>query len=122
MSSLTQHNAALKASECLTQLRSQVPESQHKALQQVETLYNKKWVFAFAVASHILICGPPRRLFAHRLYHQLTNAIIELAHQQEFAPILIPLYRNFITQFETNLNALRLVEIAALAASQFPRS
>ncbi|KAI9262370.1 hypothetical protein BDA99DRAFT_438760 [Phascolomyces articulosus] len=56
-------------------------------------------------------------LYERKLWHQLTQSILEFFNQPESAPLQIPLFRQFITEWENKINKLSLVSIALKAAN-----
>lgn len=70
----------------------------------------------------------PRVAFAHawcsvpvRLWHQLTQSILEFFEQPESTPHQIPIFQQFIAEWESKINKLSLVQIALRAASNCTR-
>lgn len=53
-----------------------------------------------------------------KLWHELTEALIEYFNQPQSAPQRIPLYDTFIKSFADKINQLKLVTIGLSAASQ----
>ncbi|KAI9822895.1 MAG: 26S proteasome regulatory subunit [Thelocarpon impressellum] len=53
-----------------------------------------------------------------RLWHQLTEALVECFNQADSAPQRIPLYKTFVSSFADKINQLRLVTLGLSAASQ----
>lgn len=60
-------------------------------------------------------------LLAIRLWHQLTQSILEFFEQPESAPHQIPIFQQFIAEWESKINKLSLVQIALRAASNCAR-
>ncbi|KAJ3126494.1 26S proteasome regulatory subunit [Nowakowskiella sp. JEL0407] len=58
-------------------------------------------------------------LYDRKLWHQLTISIQKFVLLPSAAPYLIPLYENFITDFDKKLNQLSLVQYATRASRQF---
>jgi 26S proteasome regulatory subunit N9 len=57
-------------------------------------------------------------LWEQKLWHQLTDTLIEFFNHKESAPQRLPLYRNFILTFADKINQLKLVTLALSAATQ----
>jgi 26S proteasome regulatory subunit N9 len=57
-------------------------------------------------------------LWERKLWHQLTDILIDFFKHQESAPQRLPFYKTFILTFADKINQLKLVELALLAASQ----
>ncbi|TVY20012.1 putative 26S proteasome regulatory subunit rpn9 [Lachnellula arida] len=57
-------------------------------------------------------------LWERKLWHQLTETLLEFFKNQESAPQRLPFYKTFILTFADKINQLKLVELALLAASQ----
>ncbi len=53
-----------------------------------------------------------------KLWHQLTDSLIEFFHHPESVPQRLPFYKNFILTFADKINQLKLVTLALSAASQ----
>jgi hypothetical protein len=53
-----------------------------------------------------------------RLWHQLTTVLEQVVTHSELAPRLKALYDNFVTDFETKINQLKLVQFAIVVAAQ----
>jgi len=53
-----------------------------------------------------------------KLWHQLTDSLIEFFNHSESAPQRLPFYNNFILTFADKINQLKLVTLALSAASQ----
>ena len=52
-----------------------------------------------------------RNLYSRRLWHQLTQVLLKLVQRPELGPKLKEIYENAISEFETRLNPLSLVQI-----------
>ncbi|KAI9498470.1 hypothetical protein BDB00DRAFT_881288 [Zychaea mexicana] len=61
-------------------------------------------------------------LYERKLWHQLTQSILEFFNQPESAPLQIPLFRQFIAEWENKINKLSLVSIALKAANNCSKS
>ncbi|KAI9474215.1 MAG: PCI domain-containing protein [Benjaminiella poitrasii] len=59
-------------------------------------------------------------LYERKLWHQLTQAILEFFKNPESTPYRISLFQNFVAEWEEKINKLSLVSIALQAANQFP--
>jgi 26S proteasome regulatory subunit N9 len=57
-------------------------------------------------------------LWERKLWHQLTDTLIEFFNHKESAPQRLPLYRTFILTFADKINQLKLVTLALSAATQ----
>jgi len=57
-------------------------------------------------------------LWERKLWHQLTETLLEFFKYPESAPQRLPFYKTFILTFADKINQLKLVELALLAASQ----
>jgi len=53
-----------------------------------------------------------------KLWHELTDSLIEYFNHPESAPQRIPLYETFIKTFAGKINQLKLVTLGLSAASQ----
>ena len=53
-----------------------------------------------------------------KLWHELTDSLIEYFNHPESAPQRIPLYETFIKVFAGKINQLKLVTLGLSAASQ----
>ena len=53
-----------------------------------------------------------------RLWHQLTDVLIECFNRPESAPQRIPLYKTFVSSFADKINQLKLVTLGLSAATQ----
>jgi 26S proteasome regulatory subunit N9 len=57
-------------------------------------------------------------LWERKLWHQLTDTLIEFFNHKESASQRLPLYRTFILTFADKINQLKLVTLALSAATQ----
>jgi len=57
-------------------------------------------------------------LWEHKLWHQLTDALIDFFNLKESAHQRLPFYKTFILTFADKINQLKLVTLALSAASQ----
>lgn len=57
-------------------------------------------------------------LWERKLWHQLTDALIEFFGHKESAHQRLPFYKTFILTFADKINQLKLVTLALSAASQ----
>jgi 26S proteasome regulatory subunit N9 len=57
-------------------------------------------------------------LWERKLWHQLTDALIEFFNHKESALQRLPFYKTFILTFADKINQLKLVTLALSAASQ----
>lgn len=57
-------------------------------------------------------------LWERKLWHQLTDTLIEFFNQKESASQRLPFYRTFILTFADKINQLKLVTLALSAATQ----
>lgn len=57
-------------------------------------------------------------LWERKLWHQLTNTLVEFFNHPESAPQRLELYKVFILKFADKINQLKLVDLALKAASQ----
>lgn len=53
-----------------------------------------------------------------KLWHELTNTLVEFFNQQESASQRLSIYNTFIKTFAEKINQLRLVELGLKAATQ----
>lgn len=53
-----------------------------------------------------------------KLWHQLTDALVEFFSHPESAPQRLPFYRVFILKFADKINQLKLVDLALKAATE----
>lgn len=63
----------------------------------------------------ILTYSPPQL----RLWHQLTLKILEFFKEPESDSFKIPVFQQFVAEWEDKINKLSLVTIARQAATQF---
>ncbi|KAI6249977.1 putative 26S proteasome regulatory subunit rpn9 [Erysiphe necator] len=57
-------------------------------------------------------------LWERKLWHQLTDSLIEFFNEPESKSQRLPLYKSFILKFADKINQLKLVTLALTAASQ----
>ncbi|KAI8063183.1 hypothetical protein BC940DRAFT_307765 [Gongronella butleri] len=57
-------------------------------------------------------------LYERKLWHQLTQQILDLFKQPESGPLQVPIYQQFVAEWESKINRLALVTIALQAARQ----
>jgi 26S proteasome regulatory subunit N9 len=57
-------------------------------------------------------------LWERKLWHQLTDALVEFFNNKESAHQRLPIYKTFILTFADKINQLKLVTLALKAASQ----
>lgn len=57
-------------------------------------------------------------LFDRKLWHQLTDRLLEYYQRPESASQRLPIYHTFVVGFADKINQLKLVKIALLAATQ----
>lgn len=57
-------------------------------------------------------------LWERKLWHQLTDALVEFFQTKESAPQRLSFYKTFILTFADKINQLKLVTLALSAASQ----
>ena len=53
-----------------------------------------------------------------KLWHQLTDVLIEYFNNIASAPQRLPLFRNFILGFAEKINQLKFIDLGLLAATQ----
>merc|ERR1711937_389262 len=53
-----------------------------------------------------------------KLWHQLTDALVEFFNHPGSAPQRLPFYKTFILKFADKINQLKLVQLALKAAQQ----
>ncbi|GAB7356369.1 hypothetical protein MBLNU459_g7153t1 [Dothideomycetes sp. NU459] len=53
-----------------------------------------------------------------KLWHELTNVLVDFFHQDQSAPQRLPLYNTFIKSFAEKINQLKLVTLGLSTASQ----
>ena len=70
-------------------------------------------------AGHIEWWTAFEELYQKRLWHQLTKKVFEFVKTQNFGHLL-EFYENFISDFETKMNYLTLIEIIAYVLKQIP--
>ncbi|OAD77652.1 hypothetical protein PHYBLDRAFT_108812 [Phycomyces blakesleeanus NRRL 1555(-)] len=58
-------------------------------------------------------------LYERKLWHQLTLKVLEFFKEPASGPFQIPIYQQFVSQWEKQINALSLVSIALKAATHF---
>ena len=64
-------------------------------------LENRKWKMSILMWN----------FYSRRLWHQLTQVLLKLVQRPELRPKLKEIYENAISEFETRLNPLSLVQI-----------
>jgi 26S proteasome regulatory subunit N9 len=57
-------------------------------------------------------------LWERKLWHQLTNALLNFFNDDRSAPQRLPFYNNFVLKFADKINQLKLVDLALKAATQ----
>lgn len=57
-------------------------------------------------------------LFERKLWHELTEALVEFYKSEQSQAVRIPLYEVFISSFQNKINQLKLVTLGLIAASQ----
>ncbi|PVU85347.1 hypothetical protein BB559_007083 [Furculomyces boomerangus] len=65
------------------------------------------------------ICSELESLYERRLWHQLTEKVQEFFQDPRTAPFRISMYKNFISDWEKQMNKIMLVTFALYAAKQF---
>ena len=55
-----------------------------------------------------------------KLWHELTEALLQFYADPASAPQRLPLYHNFILSFAEKINQLSFVHLGLLAATQYP--
>lgn len=58
-------------------------------------------------------------LYNKKLWHQLTIKLLEFIHKEQ-PKNLLEVYENFISDFETRMKCLSLVEIVAFVVKEIP--
>ena len=58
-------------------------------------------------------------LWERKLWHQLTDTLIEFFNHKDSAHQRLPFYKTFILSFADKINQLKLVELALKAADTF---
>ncbi|GAA5804297.1 hypothetical protein EDC94DRAFT_602097 [Helicostylum pulchrum] len=58
-------------------------------------------------------------LYERKLWHQLTTRVLDFFNEPRSTSHRIPVYRNFVAEWEDKINKLSLVTIALQAAKQF---
>ena len=53
-----------------------------------------------------------------KLWHQLTDSLVQFFSDPKSAPQRLPLYKTFILKFADKINQLKLVDLALKAATQ----
>lgn len=53
-----------------------------------------------------------------RLWHQLTDVLVQFFNDQESGPQRIPVYKTFVSSFAEKINQLQLVTLGLSAATQ----
>lgn len=54
-----------------------------------------------------------------KLWHELTDALVEFYGEQGSAPQRIPVYENFVKSFADKINQLKLVKLGLSTAGQY---
>lgn len=57
-------------------------------------------------------------LWERKLWHQLTEKLLEFFSNKESGPNRLPIYRNFVLSFADKINHLKLVSLALSALTQ----
>lgn len=57
-------------------------------------------------------------LWERKLWHQLTDALLEYFHQDESASQRLPVYTTFILSFADKINQLKFVSLGLSASTQ----
>ncbi len=57
-------------------------------------------------------------LWERKLWHQLTDLLLEFFKSEESAPQRLPIYKTFILSFADKINQLKLVSLALSASTQ----
>lgn len=57
-------------------------------------------------------------LWERKLWHELTQSLLEYFSSKESAPQRLPIYKTFILSFADKINQLSLVSLALRAATQ----
>ncbi|KAL1838179.1 hypothetical protein VTJ49DRAFT_2960 [Mycothermus thermophilus] len=57
-------------------------------------------------------------LWERKLWHQLTNKLIDFFNHPGSAPVRLPFYKVFVSKFADKINQLKLVDLALKAATQ----
>jgi 26S proteasome regulatory subunit N9 len=52
------------------------------------------------------------------LWHQLTDKLFAFSHEPTSAPYRVDVFENFVLDFESRMNPLRLVELAVIASKE----
>jgi 26S proteasome regulatory subunit N9 len=55
-----------------------------------------------------------------KLWHELTNALLEFFRMPESAPQRLPIFRSFILSFADKINQLKFVSLGLMASTQCP--
>jgi 26S proteasome regulatory subunit N9 len=55
-----------------------------------------------------------------KLWHQLTEALLQFFRDPRSEPQRLPFYKTFISKFADKINQLKLVELALAASTQCP--
>jgi 26S proteasome regulatory subunit N9 len=53
-----------------------------------------------------------------KLWHQLTNALVEFFRTPESAPQRLPIFKSFILSFADKINQLKFVSLGLMASTQ----
>lgn len=53
-----------------------------------------------------------------KLWHQLTNTLIEFFRMSESAPQRLPIFKSFILSFADKINQLKFVSLGLMASTQ----
>lgn len=57
-------------------------------------------------------------LWERKLWHQLTNALLDFFNDPKSEPQRLPFYNTFVLKFADKINQLKLVDLALKAAKQ----
>ncbi|KAI5288817.1 26S proteasome regulatory subunit, partial [Ascosphaera acerosa] len=83
-----------KVAAFLDELRPQVPEDSQTRLLALEDLWTRK------------------------LWHQLTDSLVDYFGTAESAAYRIPIFNNFVTSFASKINQLKYAKLGLMASTQ----
>ncbi len=106
----------------LRKARSDAPDSLKEFFTRFEELYDRKYVLDASAPDlpppltvHFILINS----IQFRLWHQLTVQLEKFVEVPEAARYLVPLYENFIVDFEKKMNQLSCVQYMVRASREF---
>jgi 26S proteasome regulatory subunit N9 len=113
---LTQQGVPEAGEHCQTALRSLSPPQPAMNIDTIPEFLAEQRDAAPADLQHLFLSFED--LWERKLWHQLTDTLIEFFNHKESARQRLPFYKTFILTFADKINQLKLVTLALSAASQ----